>query len=243
MLKRILEPKLQIDESRKKFSNRGLVALVLPLLGEQFFIMLVGVADTLMISYAGEAAVSGVSLVNLFITVFLFIFNALASGGAVVVSQYIGSRNKRGSISSAGQLVTISAVASIAFMFLVLIFHQQILRFLFGSVDAEVMSGSITYIRITALSLPGLALYNAGAAVFRSMGKTSTTMLISVGTNAVNVVGNAIGIFVLHAGVAGVAWPSFIARTLSAVIILFLCLNKSNQVYIVLREVFSIQRE
>ena len=69
--------------------------MILPLLMEQFLLMLVGLADTMVVSYAGEAAVSGVSLVNSFNTIFINLFTALASGGAVVVSQYIGRRDMK----------------------------------------------------------------------------------------------------------------------------------------------------
>lgn len=242
-ISRLIEPKIKIEESRKRFSNKDLMHLVLPLLGEQFFIMLVGIADTLMISYASEAAVSGVSLVAMLMAVFMFVFVALASGGAVVVSQYIGSKKKEDSVLAASQLVTIGSIVSLISMVLVLIFHKQILHLLFGSVEAEVMEASIIYLRISAYSLPGLALYNVGAAIFRSMRKTKTTMFISVGSNALNVIGNAIGIFVLHAGVAGVAWPSFIARTLSAIIILALCFNKENEVYLRIKDIIRIKKD
>ena len=72
------------------FSNKDLKGLIVPLFMEQLLVMLVGVADTFVVSYAGEAAVSGVSLVNAFNTIFIYLFTALASGGAVVISQYIG---------------------------------------------------------------------------------------------------------------------------------------------------------
>ena len=112
LIYRLTEPAETIPEERKIFSNHDLKGLILPLFLEQLLEVLVGVADTFMVSYAGEAAVSGVSLVNMFNTVFIFLFSALASGGAVVVSQYIGSRNRKNGNLSAGQLVMISAVFS-----------------------------------------------------------------------------------------------------------------------------------
>ena len=230
LIYRLTEPAETIPEERKIFSNHDLKGLILPLFLEQLLEVLVGVADTFMVSYAGEAAVSGVSLVNMFNTVFIFLFSALASGGAVVVSQYIGSRNRKNGNLSAGQLVMISAVFSAAAMILSLIFNRQLLRLLFGEVDQDVMTACVTYLRISAYSYPAIAVYNAGAAVCRSMGKTNVTMNISLVANGINIAGNAIGVFVFHAGVAGVAYPSLIARSFSAVVILIICFRQQEQV-------------
>ncbi len=228
LIYRLTEPAGTIPDERKIFSNHDLKILIVPLFLEQLLEVLVGVSDTFMVSYAGEAAVSGVSLVNMFNTVFIFLFSALAAGGAVVVSQYIGSRDEKNGNLSAGQLVMISAVFSAAVTVFSLALNRQLLRLLFGEVDPDVMDACVTYLQISAYSYPAIALYNAGAAVCRSMGKTSVTMNISLASNGINIVGNAVGVFVLHAGVAGVAYPSLIARTFSAVVILILCFRKKS---------------
>lgn len=229
---RLIEPKQTLTDERKIFTNMDLKKLIIPLFWEQLLEVFVGVADTFMISHAGEAAVSGVSLVNMFNTVFIFLFAALASGGAVVVSQYIGNKDRKNGNFSAGQLVTISTVFSVVIMVVVLIFNRQLLRLLFGEVENDVMNACITYLRISAYSYPAIAIYNAGAAVYRSMGKTNVTMYLSVISNVINIVGNAIGVFVLRQGVAGVAYPSLIARSFSAVAIMILCFREKNEVFL-----------
>ena len=193
---------------------------------EQLLVMLVGIADTFVVSYAGEAAVSGVSLVNSFNTIFIYLFTALASGGAVIISQYIGRHDTEPAGESASQLFTVSLLFSAAAAVVILMLHRQILRLMFGKVEPEVMEACVTYLRISAYSYPAIAVYNAGAAVYRSIGKTSTTMYISVLSNIINVIGNVIGVFVLNAGVAGVAYPSLAARMFSAVVITGLCFRK-----------------
>ena len=228
LIYRLTEPAGTIPDERKIFSNHDLKILIVPLFLEQLLEVLVGVSDTFMVSYAGEAAVSGVSLVNMFNMVFIFLFSALAAGGAVVVSQYIGSRDEKNGNLSAGQLVMIAAVFSAAVTVFSLALNRQLLRLLFGEVDPDVMEVCVTYLQISAYSYPAIAIYNAGAAVYRSMGKTGVTMNISLASNGINIVGNAVGVFVLHAGVAGVAYPSLIARTFSAVVILILCFRKKN---------------
>ena len=220
------------------FTDKDLRQLIFPLFVEQFLLMLVGIADTFVVSFAGEAAVSGVSLVNSFNTVLLFLFTALSSGGAVIISQYIGSQDRKNAGAAASQLLMISGLISGVLTVLILVFRDPLLHGLFGKVDADVMRACQEYLWITACSLPGLAIYDAGAALCRSEGKTNVTMYISTASNLVNIVGNCIGVFVLHLGAAGVAWPSLIARTLSAIAVTVYCFGKKCSVPYRLRDIF-----
>lgn len=222
------------------FSNRDLKRMIVPLFLEQLLMALVGIADVFVIGYVGEAAVSGVSLVNAFNTIFINLFTALASGGAVVISQYIGRQEQERAGMAASQLLTASVLCSVVISAAVLLTNTQLMRLMFGQVEPEVLEACVTYLRISAYSYPALAVYNAGAALYRSFGKTSTTMYISIIANIINVVGNCIGVFAMHAGVAGVAWPSLIARAFSAVVITVLCFSKSNPVRYLKQWVFRL---
>ncbi len=219
-----------MDEKRL-FSNNDLKKLIIPLFLEQLLLALVGIADVFIIGFVGEAAVSGVSLVNSFNTIFINLFTALAAGGAVVISQYIGSGNKEQSNRSASQLLTASVFFSLVISVIILLFNAALMRMLFGKVEGKVMEACVTYLRISAYSYPALAVYNAGAAVYRSFGRTSTTMNISIISNIINIIGNCIGVFVLHAGIVGVAVPSLIARSFSAVVVTVLCFQQNKQVH------------
>ena len=220
------------------FSNKELRSMIITLFFEQLLVMLVGIVDTFVVSSCGEAAVSGVSLVNQFNTIFIYLFTALASGGAIVVSQYIGNKDEKRTVLSSSQLLMFSIVFSIVLSILVLIFNKQLLGLLFGKVESDVMKACVTYLRISAYSYPALAIYNAGAALYRSMAKTKVTMYISFAANIINVVGNIIGVYVLKAGVAGVAYPSLISRVFSAIIITVLCFNKKLEAYYDSKDIF-----
>ena len=224
----------------RMFSKEDLRKMIVPLLFEQLLILVVGMADTFMVSHAGEDAVSGVSLVNNFNTIFIYIFTALASGGAVIISQYLGKDDKKNANKAASQLLTFSVLVSLGILLFVLLFKKQMLSLVFGKVEQSVMDACLTYLTITALSYPALAIYNAGASSFRSMGKTKVTMYVSIITNLINVVGNYIGVFILKAGVAGVAWPTFISYVFSAIIISYLCSKKDNEVSYDLKDIFTI---
>lgn len=227
--------------TKSLFSNADLQKMILPLVIEQILSMLVGMVDTVMVSYAGEAAISGVALVDMINYLFITVFSAIATGGAVIVSQYLGDRQHAQAKLAASQLYTISAVVSAVIALVCFGFHKWILQLLYGSVDSDVMAASVTYFAITALSFPFLGLYNAAAALFRSMKKTNVTMYVSLLMNAINVVGNAIGIFIFRAGVAGVAVPTLIARATAAILMTVLALDAQNPVSICRKDIFSWQ--
>lgn len=221
------------------FTDKDLKNLIIPLFVEQFLLMFVGIADTFVVSFSSEADVSGVSLVTSFNTVLIFLFTALSSGGAVIISQYIGNRDDRAASRSSGQLLMISTVISVIMTVFILLFHTQLLHFLFGKIETDVMTACKSYLQVTTLSLPFLAIYDAGAALCRSIGKTNVTMNISVASNIINVIGNCIGVFVLHMGAVGVAYPSLISRLLSAAAVTVYCFRKQNPVRYRLADIFA----
>ncbi len=225
MFRKLIEPKEYLPDERKRFSNAALKAMIVPLLIEQLLQMAVGLVDTMMVSYAGEAVVAGVGLDTMVYTIFIYLFTAISAGGSVVVSQYIGSREKDHADLTASQIFFIGLALSVVCMILILIFGSTLLQTMYPKAEADTMAACKTYMWIVALSFPANAIYNAGAAVFRAMGKTGVTMWVSLAANLVNVVGNAIGIFVLKAGAAGVAWPTTISWYVAAMIMTMLCIE------------------
>lgn len=225
------------------FSNKDLRNLIFPLFVEQFLLMFVGIADTFVVSFSSEADVSGVSLVTSFNTVLIFLFTALSAGGAVIISQYIGSKKEKKASQTASQLLLISIVISVVLCTLILVFRHPLLSLLFGKIEQKVMDACEIYLVITTFSLPFLAIYDAGAAFCRSMGKTNITMYISTVTNVINVIGNCIGVFVLHLGAAGVAYPSLITRFLSALIVTWYCFGKRLSVRYHVKDIWKWNRD
>ena len=223
-------PLIRADE--KLFSTRALVRLIIPLIIEQSLAILVGMCDGIMVSSVGEAAISGVSLVDMINNVVLNLFAALATGGAVVTSQYLGARNRNAARDSAGQLVTMALFFGLLVMGASLLFSRGLLKLFFGAIADDVMAAGLVYFRITALSFPFIALYNAGAAIFRSVGNSKLSMKVSMLMNLLNVGGNALCIYGLKMGVAGVAVPTFVSRAVAAVVILGLASGKGQELAI-----------
>ena len=212
------------------FTTNDLLRLIVPLLIEQLLATTVGMADTMMVSRCGEAAISGVSLVDMINNLIINLLAALATGGAVVVSQYLGAGRKKETDDSAGQLVLLSLLLGLGLGLFSWALARPMLRLFYGSIEADVLDAGVRYLQVTALSYPFLALYNAGAAIFRSMGNSKISMQISLLMNAINIVGNAVCIFGLNMYVEGVAWPTVISRALAAALILAACGRKSNTV-------------
>lgn len=225
------------------FSNQELKKLIFPLIIEQSLVIMVGIADTLMVSYAGEAAVSGVALVDMINYLIIVLISAIDTGGAVIVSQYLGRKDSDNANRCASQLLTVTVLVSLAIMCISLLFHKQMIGILFGTIEADVRAAAITYFVITALSFPFLGIYNSATAVFRSMQKANVTMYVSILINIINILGNVIGIFVLHAGVAGVAVPTLVSRMAGAFIMLLMAFNKKNPVSVRWKEILAWNKE
>lgn len=228
-----------MTESKKMFSNKQLFRLILPLLVEQLLVMLVGMADTIMVSAAGEAAISGVSIVNDVNNLIIAILTAVAGGGAVIVTQYLGNQDDTNTKLSASQLIMISFLISLAFGILCVVFHSSILHLLYGSVDFEVMESAKVYFWITALSFPFLGVYNSAAALYRSMNRTNTTMRVSILMNVINLVGNFICVYLMKMGAAGVAWPTLASRVVAAGVMFYLCFDKEAPVNVVWKDILT----
>ena len=212
------------------FTSKDLKKLIIPLIFEQLLAVSVGFVDTFMVSIAGEAAVSGVALVDNISNLLIQILSALATGGAVVCSQYLGSRNINMSKKSAGQLIFIMSALSSLLMVISLIGNHGIINFIFGKIEKDVFVSASIYFYITAISYPFLGVYNAGAALFRSIGNSKISMNTSLIMNIINICGNALFIFVFDMGVAGVAWATFLCQGVSCVLSLWVVARRVRAV-------------
>ena len=205
-----------------EFSNRELRLLIVPLVIEQLLAIAVGLCDSIMVSYVGEAAISAVSLVDTVNVLLINAFSALATGGAVIVGQYLGRREPQKAGHSGAQLLLFMTEISLVIMAVFYLAKGFVLGVVFGEVEPDVAAFADTYYMIVQASIPFLALYSAGAAIFRVMGNSRISMYVSALMNLINLVGNAVLIFGFHMGVEGVAIPTLVSRAVAAVVILIL---------------------
>lgn len=214
------------------FSGKELRKLILPLIIEQVLAVTIGIADTVMVSSAGEAAVSGIALIDSINILLINLFTAMATGGAIIATQYIGSKQPEKARDSAAQLeVTVAVIASVIMVACVLL-RRPIIRLVFGNIEADVMANADVYFLISAISYPFMGVYNAGAALFRSMSNSKTPMYISTFMNLVNVAGNALLIYGFSMGAAGAALATLASRVMGAVIITALLFNTKRPIHL-----------
>lgn len=204
------------------FNRQSLIRLIIPLIIEQFLLMSVGMADTVMVTTTGEAAVSGVSLVDNINLLLIQIFTALSTGGTVIVSQYLGRQDIHNARTAAKQLLYTVTVVSTALMVLALVFREHILSLIFGNIEPDVMDSALAYFLSTALAYPFMAVYNAGAALFRAMGNSKVSMFNSLLVNIVNISVNALLIYGFQMGALGAGIGTLVSRIVAAVVILVL---------------------
>lgn len=142
--------KRNIPETELLFSNQQLKKLIFPLVIEQLLTVMVGMADSLMVASVGEAAVSGVSLVDTVMVLLINIFAALATGGAVAAGHYIGQKNEEKASKAADQLVLFILVSSLVIMGCVYLCQNLILGKVFGKIEPDVMANARTYLLIVS---------------------------------------------------------------------------------------------
>lgn len=214
------------------YTNKDLKKLIIPLVVEQTLAVLVGLVDTIMIAGVGEAAMSGVSLVDTVNILIINVFAAFATGGAVVAGHFLGQKEPENASKAAWQLIFFASVVSIIISMLFVAFHKPILNLIFGQVEEEVMNSATSYLTITAFSIFPLAVYNGCAALFRAMNNTKVTMWVAVFMNLINITGNAAFIYGFHMGAAGAAAATTLSRTASAVILFILLYSPKRTIHL-----------
>lgn len=236
---RKLYDKEKIDFSNLLYPNRAMFLLLVPIVVEQLLNSFMGMADTMMVSNVGSEAISAVSLVDSINNLVIQMFAAMASGAAIICSQYLGHRDKEGSNKAARQVLLTVLVISLSLTLIGLLLRKPLLRLIFGQIDPGVMDKAMSYFLVTILSYPFLALFNAGAAFFRAGGNSRFPMIVSVISNLLNIGGNAILIFGLDMGVTGAALSTLFSRIFCAVVVLF-SLRRDGQP-IVVRDYYRIR--
>ena len=220
------------EKTQHLYSNPDLRKLLVPIIVEQLLSSLMGTADTMMVSNIGSAAISAVSLVDSINILVIQALSALSAGGAILCSQYLGSKNPKEANRAARQVLFVMAFLSITLSAFCLMFRTPLLHVIFGKVEADVMRNSQIYFFYTLLSFPFIGLYDAGASIMRSQNNSRNPMIISVISNFMNIGGNAILIFGLGMGVKGAAISTLLSRIFCAIVVIWQLRNNQAPICI-----------
>ena len=218
-------------KSRPMFSNRALVSLSVPIVIDAVLAIFTGMVDTAMVSTAGEAAVGAISLVDQMFLLFVTVFSAIASGGVVITAQYIGNQDRAKAKSSANQLLYASTAVALFITVTVIGFIPQIIRLVYGELEEAVFENAKAYFFFALLGMPFFALASACTALLRTMQRSKLAMLLALGANVINIIGNAILIYGFKMGAAGAAIATTFSRIVWSVVAMYFMHDKRLPVY------------
>ena len=203
------------------FNRKSLINLMVPLILEQIFLGTIGIADMVMVAPVGETAISGISLVNSINMLFQSMFSALAAGGGILASQYLGKRERDHANGTARQLLVLSLCFSAAIAAVCCAGNQWFPRRLLPTAEAAVLKEAVTYFYLSALAYPCIMVFDACGALFRGMGESRIPLCGSSLMCVGNIFLNAIFIFGLDWGVFGAGFASLCAKAIGTALLLW----------------------
>lgn len=217
-----------IRSGQFKALGQPIAAMALPVLIEQFFIVIMGIVNTMLAANLGREAISAVGMVDAINMIAVSLFSALAIGGTVVIAQYTGKNDAKMVNSAASQALASCFIISVLLTLLVYFFRQPLLHMMFSDAEPQVLAMSLTYLSISLWSYLPIALIVMSFGILRGSGDTRTPMIVSILMNFLNVIfsytliyGIRIGQLQTPAfGVAGAAWGLTLARLAGAGLIM-----------------------
>jgi putative MATE family efflux protein len=200
--------------SGESIDYKQMTAIFIPILVDQACLILMSLLNTAMVSSAGVAAVSAVSMVDSLNIFLVNVFIAVATGGTVIVAQYKGSGNSAMVSKTAAQAISAVTIFSVVLSAVVIVFHMPVLNVLFGKAEADVFQNAKIYLIGSCISYPFIAIFQAVCGSLRGVGETKPCLSLSLLLNLSNTLLNVILITFLHMGVKGLIVSTILARTL-----------------------------
>ena len=240
--RRKLSALIQRNLSGECFSFKSLTVLFLPILVDQAMVAILNIINSSMVSSSGEGAVAAVNMVDSINLFMINFFIAIATGGTVVVAQYMGRYEAKKAGEASAQAILSCTLCAIAIGALIIAFADPLLSVLFGQADENVMSNARVYLIGCCISYPAFAVFQSVAGALRGMGDTRASMMLSVGMNVVVVILNFIFINGIGLGVLGVTFSLNIARMMAAVASVFYLIRTKHELCIKLRYFLRFSR-
>ncbi|MNW35359.1 MATE family multidrug exporter [compost metagenome] len=219
---------------------KQIIAIIIPILVDQAFIILMSLLNTAMVSSSGVAAVSAVSMVDSLNIFLINVFVAVATGGTVIVAQYKGSGNLEMVSRAASQAISAVAILSILLSSFVIVFHTPTLNLLFGNADADVLQNAKIYLIGSCISYPFIAIFQAVSGVLRGVAETRACLRLSLIMNLTFLGLNVLLITIFNMGVRGLIISMILARVLGMVTSLIYLLKYNQTLRFKIKNALSI---
>ncbi len=221
-------------------SYHTVLSIYIPLLIDQAFVSMMTVVNSSMVSSSGAEAVSAVSMVDSLNFFLMNFFIAIATGGTVVVAQYIGKGDRRKASRTISQAVASSVLIAIVVAVVIIVFSKQTLALLFGKAEQLVMDNALIYLIGSCISYPFYAVYQASSGALRGLGDTKASMMMSIAMNVICLIGNVIFINIMGLGVLGVSISMIISRVCVSIFSLLYLIFKRTDLKIQIKDFLTI---
>lgn len=230
---------LNAQFSSTMFTWQEIFKMLLPLILDMFFINVINMLTTSMISSSSQASVAAVSMINPITTLILCLLNAIAAGGTVVVAQYKGRGDTVRINEAAGHTLLITVGVSLIICSLLIVFASPVVHFLYGNADPLVITKSVQYLSGVSISLIVFSVYSAIFAIFRGLGETKVCLNLTIIINVSYFIFSFLFINILKLDILGTVLALILARILGAAVSFFyLFLKKKRLLYLKLKDIF-----
>lgn len=206
--------------------RKTLRQLSIPITIELLCYMLAGIIDTLMISSVSDQAVGAVGTANTYLSVFVISFSIISNGVIAVMTQYIGA-GKKGIAYQARQVgLVFNLCIGIALSVFLLFFSDNVLEAV--GIASDLKGYATTYMQIVGGGCFVMAVTPIFGSYLRAFGHTKEPLWATFSANIINLILNAVFLYVFHMGVAGVATATLISRIANAVIVMLASFIRIN---------------
>ena len=230
---------LNTQFSSTMFTWQEIFKMLFPLILDMFFINVINMLTTSMISSSSQASVAAVSMINPITTLILCLLNAIAAGGTVVVAQYKGRGDTVRINEAAGHTLLITMGISLVICSLLIVFASPVVHLLYGNAEPLVITKSVQYLSGVSVSLIVFSVYSAIFAIFRGLGETKICLNLTIIINVSYFIFSFIFINILKLDILGTVLALILARILGASVSFFhLFLKKKRLLYLKLKDIF-----
>lgn len=226
----------------EQFAYPELKSMFWTLALDSFFIFSIGMLSTALVSSVGEAAIAAVSMVGTINGMVSLMFMSLASGGGIVVARAKGRGDMEDIRRVIGEVTGLCGLIAIVLSALLIYLAEPLVRLLYPNVEPLLVKYAVEYMRLMAVSFIPFSIFNAIFNIFRSLGDTKSSLMLTIVINVAHLALSLLFINGLQMGVAGSGYSYIVARFIGMVLALVWLMGFHNQYAVRIRDFFHFRR-